>query len=975
MYEENKEENNNNDTTNTQSENDIKNDNNNNEINKNNSEIENKDDNTENNQENKKEEEEQEKKENNEEENKDEEKNDENKGQDENKDKDDKDENNENKDKEDSQENKNEDNNNQEEDKEIKEEKKEDKKEEEKEEKNEEKKEVEKEDKKIEEEKSEKNKENSEINNDKIKENHNEINQNQDDENEIKEESNKINEELNKKSEEEKNINEEPNSNDEEQNNKIEEQDNKEKEVKEIKEEENKIEEKENNNNQLNTKEEIISKTSKKDDKVEINEKNEININNDENKEIKNEKNEIKEKIKTEINNNQIIKENKKEEENNVIEENKKEEKEKKEEKKELEEKKEEKENKEKNEINEIKEENTINENPEEQENKNEIIIESNNNPPQEIPEDIRKVKLQESKYDQEKYLVNPEEDKEYSKIISAQMKANEDLDDSDEEEEETFPFSFVGDVQKKGEIFGLYNNRYLEIDSIKGLIKRYASSKEYPKNPLEIIPIKSLKTLKKVKKSPKQDFFEFNLSYIPENKTKEKMHTYRVRHVECRAKWFESLQKLYKHFVKGEPLPKINKNKLIFIDDQVGINQEIKQNTNKKKKPSLNNNTVFLRNFKILAELGVGAFGTVFKVQHILTEKIYAMKVMNKNYIIQKKYLHYVVSEFEIMKSLTGFPFVIDLHYCFQSANYLFMVIDICPGGDFDNLKYINNLKLFFAELVLAFEHIHKHHVVYRDLKPENILLDPYGHIKVCDFNLAKGGVSKQKRATSFCGSPMYLSPEMLEPDGVDQRADIYGIGLLIYELVTDKPAFMAPNLDALYKKIKNNRIDFNDPKLKGDLKDLLQKILVVDPDERYSIEEIKKHPYFNDIDFEKVLKREYGPIIIKKKDESEINIKARNQNFKKNILDNKDKGNEEKIDEEKKDENDFKEKQKKLDENKEFSFLDGKISVREMKKDQKRAMKNYVREFYFIKNEDQPQTEEFHLTVNGYIDLNGIL
>jgi len=350
-------------------------------------------------------------------------------------------------------------------------------------------------------------------------------------------------------------------------------------------------------------------------------------------------------------------------------------------------------------------------------------------------------------------------------------------------------------------------------------------------------------------------------------------------------------------------------------------------------------------------------------------------MKVMNKNYIIQKKYLHYVVSEFEIMKSLSGFPFVIDLHYCFQSANYLFMVIDICPGGDFDNLKYVNNLKLFFAELVLAFEHIHKHHVVYRDLKPENILLDPYGHIKVCDFNLAKAGVSKQKRATSFCGSPMYLSPEMLDPDGVDQRADIYGIGLLIYELVTDKPAYMAKNLDALYDKIKNNKIDFDDPKLKGDMKDLLRKILVTNPDDRITIEEIKKHPYFKDIDFAKVLKREYGPIIIKKKDDNEINPKLKVQKFTKNILNNNDKDdNGNKIDEEKLDEKDFKEHQKKLDADKEYSFLDGKISVREMKKDQKRAMKNYVREFYYIKQEDQPQTEEFHLTVNGIINLDGI-
>ena len=601
--------------------------------------------------------------------------------------------------------------------------------------------------------------------------------------------------------------------------------------------------------------------------------------------------------------------------------------------------------------------------------NENEIIIEQKEE--NKTQEDIRKVKLQESKEDENKYLVNLEEEKEYQKLISDQLKQNEDSEDSDEEEE-TFPFRILGDVQKKGEIFGFFNNRYMEIDSIKGLIKRYASSKEYPTNPMETIPIKSLKLLKKVKKLPNQEFYEFHLSFLPENQKKEKLHIYRVRHIECRTKWFECLTKLYKHFVKGEPLPPINKNKLIFIDDQVGINQEIKQDTIKMKRKISSKNTVFLRNFKILSELGVGAFGTVFKVQHILTEKIYAMKVMNKNYIIQKKYLHYVVSEFEIMKSLSGFPFVIDLHYCFQSANYLFMVIDICPGGDFDNLKYINNLKLFFAELVLAFEHIHKHHVVYRDLKPENILLDPYGHIKVCDFNLAKSGVSKQKRATSFCGSPMYLSPEMLDPEGVDQRADIYGIGLLIYELVTDKPAFMAPNLDALYDKIKNNKIDFDDPKLKGDMKDLLLKILVNNPDERITIEEIKKHEYFKDISFVKVFKREYGPIIIKKKDESEFNIKLKNQIFKKNIMDDKDNIND--VNEEKKSEIDFKEQQKKLDANQDYSFLDGKISVREMKKDQKRAMKNYVREFYYIKRDDEPQNEEFTLTVNGIINMQGL-
>jgi len=617
---------------------------------------------------------------------------------------------------------------------------------------------------------------------------------------------------------------------------------------------------------------------------------------------------------------------------------------------------------------------NKINEEKKESENKNVINInEKDENNGNEIKEDLKKAKLQESK-DDDKYLVNLEEEKELQNLINEQLKNNMDEEDSDEDEEETFPFRFLGDVKKKGEILGIFNNRYLEIDSVKGLLKRYASSKEYPQNPMEVIPITSLKTLKKVKKVKGQEFFEFQLTYIPPNKTKEKLHIYHVRHAECRSKWFDSLLKLWKHLVKNEPLPPINRNKLIFIDDQVGINQEIKQNKKKKKESTNPSNLVCLRNFKVLGILGVGGFGTVFKVQHILTEKIYAMKVMNKNYIIQKKYLHYVVGEFEIMKMLSGFPFVIDLHYCFQTANYLYMIIDICPGGDFADIKSVNNMKLFLAEVILAFEHIHNHHVVYRDLKPENILLDTTGHIKICDFNLAKANISKQKKATSFCGSPMYLSPEMLDPEGVDQRADIYGIGLLIYELITDRPAYKADNLNQLYEKIKANQIDFNNPKLEGDIKDLLQKILVADPEERISIEEIKRHPYFKDISFLKVYKKEYGPIEIIKKDKSEIDEK--DKIFSKNILEGKteEEAQKEKQEEEKKSEDKFKEEQKKLDANKEYSFLDGKITVREMKKDQKRAMKNYVREFYYVKKEDTPQTEEFQLTVNGILNTNDI-
>ena len=730
------------------------------------------------------------------------------------------------------------------------------------------------------------------------------------------------------------------------------------------------------NNNELNSKnkEDIKEISEAKKTEKEENEKNEENEEKKEQQQniIKNDKNMENDTIK------EVKIEEQNNEKNNIISEELKETKNNQENKNIINEesKKEDKNND--NKINEIIEEN-------EKENPNKIIENTNNEEANKnmneikeenenvINENLKKVKLQEK--DDKKYLANLEEEKELQKLINEQLKNNyEDVDSDDEEEEETFPFRFLGDVKKKGETLGIFNNRYLEIDTEKGLLKRYASSKEYPQHPMETIPIQSLKTLKKVKKLPGQEYYEFQLTFIPPNKTKEKLHLYRVRHAECRTKWFESLLKIWKHLVKNEPLPPINKNKLIFIDDQVGINQEIKHKKKKNKNKNNNAPLVCLRNFKVLAKLGDGGFGTVFKVQHILTEKIYAMKVMNKNYIIQKKYLHYVVSEFEIMKMLSGFPFVIDIHYCFQTANYLYMIIDICPNGDFTDLKYINNLKLFLAEVILAFEHIHNHGVVYRDLKPENILLDTTGHIKVCDFNLAKPNVSKQKKATSFCGSPMYLSPEMLDPEGVDQRADIYGIGLLIYELVTDKPAYTAANLTQLYEKIKANKINFEMPQLKGDLKDLLKKILVANPDERISIEDIKRHPYFQDISFLKVYKKEYGPIVIKKKDASEINQNDPSKMFSKNILEgkNEEEAKKEKTNEEKKSEDEFKEQQKKLDADKDYSFLDGKISVREMKKDQKRAMKNYVREFYYVKKEDTPQTEEFQLTINGILDTN---
>ena len=209
-----------------------------------------------------------------------------------------------------------------------------------------------------------------------------------------------------------------------------------------------------------------------------------------------------------------------------------------------------------------------------------------------------------------------------------------------------------------------------------------------------------------------------------------------------------------------------------------------------------------------------------------------------------------------------------------------------------------------------------------------------------------------------------MYFSPEMLSDKGVNYKCDIYGIGLLMYELATGVPAYTAPNIQVLYEKIKKNRINFKISGLHGDIKDLIEKILVKNPDQRLSLEEIKKHPYFKDIDFNKVLRKEYGKLETEKyRRISESDIEVENDN--KINVENNDEFEREK----------FKLQQKKLDDNKEYSFLDGKISVKEMHLDQKRVMKNYVKDFYYIKKEDMEQTKDFKLETKGTEDISQLI
>ena len=254
-------------------------------------------------------------------------------------------------------------------------------------------------------------------------------------------------------------------------------------------------------------------------------------------------------------------------------------------------------------------------------------------------------------------------------------------------------------------------------------------------------------------------------------------------------------------------------------------------------------------------------------------------MKVINKNLLIRRKQLKYAVSECSILKKCDC-PFIVKLYYSFQTLENLYMIEEYCPGGDLQYHLKINLLeeyeaKFYISEIILAIEHLHDLNIIYRDLKPENILIGEDNHIVLADFGLAKEGVIGNSLSQSFCGSPAYLPPETVNMKGVGKSGDLYGIGAVLYEMISGTPPFFSNEISDLFNKIKNCQLVLHNY-FSEDLKDLLIKLLEKDPNKRFGFsnkDEIKKHPFFKGINWEKLTNKEIkAPInFMKQKSENE--------------------------------------------------------------------------------------------------------
>lgn len=141
-------------------------------------------------------------------------------------------------------------------------------------------------------------------------------------------------------------------------------------------------------------------------------------------------------------------------------------------------------------------------------------------------------------------------------------------------------------------------------------------------------------------------------------------------------------------------------------------------------------------------------------------------------------------------------------------------MALDYCSGKDLalnlanHNVFSKHDAKFYISQLILAIEYLHSLDIIYRDLKPENILLDGEGNIKLADFGLSKEGVANDNYTKSFCGSPIYLCPEMLRNKGFSKMSDIYGIGLVLFEMLTGSPPFYSDDIQIMYRLIMSAKV-----------------------------------------------------------------------------------------------------------------------------------------------------------------------
>ena len=323
------------------------------------------------------------------------------------------------------------------------------------------------------------------------------------------------------------------------------------------------------------------------------------------------------------------------------------------------------------------------------------------------------------------------------------------------------------------------------------------------------------------------------------EQDTKDESHPQIIN-----SKEQEILDKKIIELVPGEPILNDVQKRLFILSPTVELGFERECNKydfiNENKKP-----------------IGKGAFGEVWKVTHENSKKVYCVKILSKRDIFEQKLINQINKEISIMYNINH-PYSIKLYNHFEDNDKLYLIMEPASNGNLysfiennknQKIKSNETIKKIIIQTIEIIKYLHSLNIIYRDIKPENLLLDKDNNIKLCDYGWATY-ITPGKFLTVYCGTPEYVSPEMLKKYAYNEKVDIWGIGVLIFELVFGYAPFASSFNEDRYNNIKAGKINW--PKELGEdytlLKDLIEKILKVNPNERISLEQIENHQWLKE-------------------------------------------------------------------------------------------------------------------------------
>uniref|UniRef100_A0AAY4CLX1 Protein kinase C n=1 Tax=Denticeps clupeoides TaxID=299321 RepID=A0AAY4CLX1_9TELE len=279
------------------------------------------------------------------------------------------------------------------------------------------------------------------------------------------------------------------------------------------------------------------------------------------------------------------------------------------------------------------------------------------------------------------------------------------------------------------------------------------------------------------------------------------------------------------------------------------------------------------ISDFTFMQVLGKGSFGKVMLARLNSVDLVFAVKVLKKDVILQDDDVECTMTEKHVLSLACSHPFLTQLYCCFQTQAHLFFVMEFVNGGDlmfhiqkarkFDE----DRARFYTAEITSALIFLHSQGILYRDLKLDNVLLDKDGHCKLADFGMCKENMLDGITTATFCGTPDYIAPEILQEMPYTASVDWWALGVLLYEMLCGHAPFEAENEDDLFEAILTEEVVYA-PWLSSSAVDILKAFLTKNPARRLGCvaadggeESIVRQAFFNSVDWDKLKRREVEP------------------------------------------------------------------------------------------------------------------